>query len=219
MLLVIYPTSAKQIDGHNYYFLLSLAEEYMMEALTAKCEEYLLNCLRWPHQSPLLCLDLLGIAQDYGLNDLQMVCIHQASKISFWKLKNDSKYTNINFSNYQKIVEGMIERLELESRHLEKALNAMQEKILQLRSKQTQIESQASDALKEFEKIASVLVQVVRDTHKDKYKGYISTESLDAKLRFISDAGGSFSHLRSPLNNLRGELQAMKQSSSQAKNF
>lgn len=39
MLLVIYPTSAKQIDESNYHFLLNLADEYMMKSLVEKCEE------------------------------------------------------------------------------------------------------------------------------------------------------------------------------------
>ena len=43
MLLVIYPTSAKQIDGNNYLSLLILAQEYMMKNLTVKCEDYLMK--------------------------------------------------------------------------------------------------------------------------------------------------------------------------------
>lgn len=213
MLLVIYPTSSKQIDGQNCHFLLNLAEEYMMATLTAKCEEFLMSCLRWPHQSPLQCLDILVTAQYYRLERLQEVCIEQTRNISFWKLKNDSMYAKINFSNYQKIVEGMIKQQELETQHLERELNAMQKKVGMLQNN-TKINSHASNALTELEKIASVLVQVVRDASKDKYQGYISTESLDAKLRFISGAGGTFSHLRIPLNNLRGNLEAITRSTS-----
>ncbi len=97
MLLVIYPTSSKRIDGNNHPFLLNLAKEYMMKKLTGKCEEYLISCLRWPHQSPLLCLDLLETAQYYILERLQEVCIEQAQSISFWELKNHPIYSKINF--------------------------------------------------------------------------------------------------------------------------
>ena len=104
----------------------------------------------------------------------------------------------------------MIEKLDLRIEQLELALNTMQGKIRKLQNKYEEVESLASCALDEFEKIASVRVQVVRaDASKDLYQGYISTESLDAKLRFISDAGGSFSHLRVPMNNLRSKLKAI----------
>lgn len=212
MLLVIYPTSAKQIDGNNYHFLLNLAEEYMMKTLIEKCEEYLMNCLKRPRQSSLLCLDLLDIAQDYGLERLQMACIDKARNISFWKLKNDSMYVKINLSNFQEIVEGMIQQLESKIQRRVRDLNEMEDELEKLKTyKLPKVVSHASCALREFEKIASILVQVVRDTSKDRYQGYISTESLDEKLRFISDADGSFSHLRIPLRNLRGELTAMIQ--------
>lgn len=219
MLLVLYPTSAKQIDQNNYHFLLNLAEEYMMKTLIEKCEEYLMNCLKWPRQSSLLCLDLLDIAQDYRLERLQMACIDKARNISFWKLKNDSMYVKINLSNFQQIVEGMIQQLELEIQQLVRELNAMESKVRKLQNKFAEVESRASCALTEFEKIASILVQVVRDTSKNRYQGYISTESLDAKLRFISGADGSFSHLRIPLKNLRDGLEVIKKSRSSVKTF
>ena len=211
MLLVIYPTSAKQIDGNNYYFLLDLAEEYLMNTLTEKCEEYLIYCLNRPRQSSVLCLDLLDIAQEFRLAKLQTVCIDEARKLSFWKLKEDSMYSKMSLSNFQQIVEGMIQQLETEIEQLRRALYAMQGRERQLQKKITEVESHASSALTEFEKIASILVQVVRDASKDQYQGYIGTESLDAKLRFISEGDGSFSHLRIPLNNMRSKLQQMIQ--------
>ena len=125
MLLVIYPTSAKQIDESNYYFLLNLADEYMMKSLVEKCEEYLINCLKWPRQSCLLCLDLLDIAQKYKLEKLQMVCIDKARNLSFWKLKEDSMYSKISLSNFQLIVEGMIQQLESEIQQLRRELGAV----------------------------------------------------------------------------------------------
>ena len=209
MLLVIYPTSAKQIDENSYHFLLNLAEEYMMKMLFEKCEEFLINCLNQPRQSSVLCLGLLDIAQEYRLEKLQMVCIDKARNISFWKLKDDPMYTKINFSNFQQIVEGMIKQLELAIQQLERELDAMKGKVRKLQNKITEVESHASSALTEFETIASILVQVVRDASKDRYQGYINTESLDDKLRLISKGDGSFSHLRIPLNNLRSKLQEM----------
>ena len=123
MLLVIYPTSEKTIDKDNYAFLLDLAKEYMMAKLTEKCETFLMygsqNPYGLPENAPLCtafldCLDLLDIAQNYGLERLQMACIKQARDVSLKKLRNHQMYKNekITFSNYRKIVEGRMKRLE-----------------------------------------------------------------------------------------------------------
>ena len=84
MLLVIYPTSAKPIDEGNNAFLLDLAKEYMMAKITEKCESYLLGRLSSPKSYNGVCctcgnwreywkkgncLELLVIAQNYGLNN------------------------------------------------------------------------------------------------------------------------------------------------------
>ena len=214
MLLVIYPTSAKQIDENNYHFLLKLAEEYMMKMLFEKCEEYLVNCLRWPRQSSVLCLDLLDIAQEYRLENLQMICIDKARKLSFWKLKEGPVYSKLSLSNFQHIIEGMIQQLESEIQQLEG-------KVRKLQSKFTEVESHASGALKEFTKLASILVRVASRTAKnassfDLFAGYSSTEALDEKLNFVSCADG-FGDLRDPLENLRYKLLWIKQSSSSLK--
>ena len=120
MLLVIYPTSAKPIDRNNYAFLLDLAKEYMMTKLTEKCETFLMydtkNPYGFPKNAPLVtfldCLDLLDIAQNYGLERLQMACIKQAKDVSLKNLKNHQTFNKITFSNYRIIVEGRIKTLE-----------------------------------------------------------------------------------------------------------
>ena len=122
MLLVIYPTTAKPIDRNNYDFLLDLAKEYMMAKLTRKCETFLMYDTKkpygFPKNAPLVtfldCLDLLDIAQNYGLERLQMACIKQAKDVSLKNLKNHQTYKNnkITFSKYRKIVEGRMKKLE-----------------------------------------------------------------------------------------------------------
>ena len=166
MLLVIYPTSAKQIDESNYHFLLNLADEYMMKSLVEKCEEYLIHCLKWPHRSSLLCLDLLEIAQKYKLEKLQMVCIDKARNLSFWKLKEDSMYSKMSLSNFKQIAEGMIQQLESEIQQLRRRLDAVDGKVRHLQKKFTEVESDASGALTEFTKLASILVEVARRSAK-----------------------------------------------------
>ena len=123
MLLVIYPTSAKPIDGSNYAFLLDLAKEYMMTKVTEKCEKYLIDrlgsasnfqgrckCgnLKRNYVRMGDCLELLIIAQNYGLDRLETACIERAKKIQFAELKNDTNFDKICDSNYRKIVEGML---------------------------------------------------------------------------------------------------------------
>ena len=120
MLLVIYPTSAKPIYESNYAFLLDLAKEYMMAKLTEKCETYLMDRLfstlglfGIPGRKD-YCLELLEIAQNYGLNRLETASIEKAKIMKFKDLKNHNMYEKISSSNYRKIVEGMFEIYERE---------------------------------------------------------------------------------------------------------
>ena len=121
MLLVIYPTSAKPISESNYAFLLDLAKEYMMAKLTEKCETYLMDRLFSTYggfgigRRKDYCLELLEIAQNHGLNRLQMASIEEAKKMKFKDLKNHNMYEKISSSNFRKIVEGMFEIYERDS--------------------------------------------------------------------------------------------------------
>ena len=122
MLLVIYPTSAKPIDESNYAFLLNLAKEYMMTKLTEKCENFLMYGDRKPSGIPqmaplcsfLHCLDLLDIAQNYGLERLTVACTVKAKDLTLTSLRNHEMFRNekIKFANYRAIAEGRIEKLE-----------------------------------------------------------------------------------------------------------
>ena len=123
MLLVIYPTSAKPIDESSYAFLLDLAKEYMM---SEKCENYLISRLstsdycyttcacgnRRPGRQYVNkgnCLELLVIAQNYGLNRLECECVERAKDIQFSELKKDNNFDKISAANYRQIVEGMLQ--------------------------------------------------------------------------------------------------------------
>ena len=126
MLLVIYPTSAKLIDESNYAFLLDLAKEYMMSKITEKCENYLISRLSTPdyyytacacgnrrpgsqYVNKGNCLELLVIAQNYGLNRLECECVERAKDIQFSELKKDNNFDKISAANYRQIVEGMLQ--------------------------------------------------------------------------------------------------------------
>ena len=128
MLLVIYPTSAKPINQENYAFLLDLAKEYMMRNLTGKCGKFLMNVIEnLPHglirsrhhtlytdKFKLDCLDLLDIAQNYGLYSLKKTCIEKAKGLSLGHLRGHQMYSRrkIPFDTLQAILEGRIEMLE-----------------------------------------------------------------------------------------------------------
>ena len=127
MLLVIYPTSSKPIDESNYAFLLDLAKEYMMAKITEKCESYLIGRLGSPQSYTGACgtcgngrdyvkkgncLELLVIAQNYGLDSLETACIQRAKRIRFAVMKKDNNFDKICVRNYRKIVEGMLTRME-----------------------------------------------------------------------------------------------------------
>ena len=121
MLLVIYPTSEKPINQENYLFLLELAKEYMMANLTRKCETFLVNVIeKFPHVSKpftMDCLDLLNIAQDYGLHCLQTACIKKAKGLSFSRLRDlQTRCWKIPFNTRAAILEGKIEMLEERAR-------------------------------------------------------------------------------------------------------
>ena len=123
MLLVIYPTSEQPINENNYAFLLDLAKEYMMAKLTEKCESYLIGRLGSPqsYRDECVCgnrrdywkrgncLELLVIAQTYGLDSLETACIQRAKGIRFANMKNDNDFDKISADNFRKIVEGMFE--------------------------------------------------------------------------------------------------------------
>ena len=173
--LVIYPTSAKPIDDHNFELLLHLAEEYMMTKLTEKCETYLMDWLDSSHQHG-LCLNFLEIAQNYRLKKLEMACVHKAQNISFRELRNHEAYGKINLSNYRKIMEARLENME-------KELGAKEDAVWRLKSK-------ASEAREGFQKIVSALVfKLLRSPKRCgvnlEYSDFNRTSNLQDKANFL----------------------------------
>jgi len=218
MLLVIYPTSSKHIDECNFFFLLNFAREYMMTKLTEKCEDYLIDSLEKPQQQsvcyygpravpPIIscrqpCLDLLEIAQEYELETLQATCVEKAQNITFGQLKEHKMYPKINFSNYRKIVEGRMEILGKELRNRESQVSS-------LKSASESIKSLASKALKDFEKVVSLLV--LRSPKNYDWQE-VNSYSLEEKIAYLSAAPVSFlcdhlSELHCTLDNLNQKVR------------
>ena len=107
MLLVIYPTS-KPISENNCYFLLSLAREYQMEQLTERCEKYLLQREKTPHQA----IDFLVLANEFNMEDLCKQCVEIAKHISITELRRQEKYALIAPENGKQLAERRVELLE-----------------------------------------------------------------------------------------------------------
>ena len=93
-----------------------------MAKLTEKCESYLIGRLGSPESyrhacvsgnwreywKKRNCLELLVIAQNYGLNRLETACIERTKRIKFAELKKDNNFDKISAANYRKIVEGIL---------------------------------------------------------------------------------------------------------------
>lgn len=112
MLLVLYPF-AKPITGHNVDFLLSLAREYQIDKLTARCEEYLLADVGEDEDKA---VERLITAQSFNLEELQLHCIDLAKYIEVDLLEAYDSNEKISLENKVKI-------LGKRSKHLEIALS------------------------------------------------------------------------------------------------
>ena len=115
MLLVIYPTATKPISQSNHSYLLALGQEYQMDVLTKRCETFLLRELIESDGARVL--DLLILSQSYDLERLKGACLEKGININLHTLVNHKKYKEIEDSNYRKLVEGRIRKLEGENKN------------------------------------------------------------------------------------------------------
>lgn len=202
LLLVIYPTSTKQIDESNYLFLLDLAKEYMMTKLTKSCEVYMISRLNesMDNLSPFYCLELLTIAEEYELNMLEKACIDTAKGAGFDDMKKHNNYTKISSSNYRAIVEERIEKMENELRDKENELN-------RLKSNADGVKSKVQEATEELQRIVSIIAC---------YAGQTGYSFFDSQLNYIRySAAGDLKNLYDPLSALKLRLKSIEQYSSQ----
>ena len=133
MLLMVYSHAERPITIENCFFLLKLADEYQMELVIHKCEDFLvsasesictghLNRLRifpfltteqFKNEKEQV-LALLILAQEYKLKRLTAACIHEARDFNLKELKQDFRELCdlIEPENYCRILERIIERME-----------------------------------------------------------------------------------------------------------
>ena len=221
MLLVIYPSSSNQINENNCLLLLDLAREYMMTKLTEKCEDHLMDSLEKPqpqsvgyyvlqqHSCGTVCLDLLEIAQCYGLKTLETACINKAKSISFRELKNHGIYEKIRLTNYRRIVEEKIIEMEQElsakERDVQASESKFKRKVQRLDDASQEVKSRASNALKKFENVVTILEFVASKSSNHLYH----SDSTDEKLKCITKSGGDLKSLHGPLSVLYNDLKSI----------
>ena len=115
LLLIIYPTVSekgwKTVTNENYHFLFELADEYQMDAMKQKCEEFLIE--KVTRASGNTVVDELRFAQTHKLQKLVQTIINKAvDELGLVEFKRHYMYyTNqIEPDIYKQIVEGMIKK-------------------------------------------------------------------------------------------------------------
>ncbi|XP_078383970.1 kelch-like protein 12 [Oculina patagonica] len=111
LLQIMYPSlEEKVVTKGNCYFLLDLAREYQITAITQKCEDFLVSAVKTRNENDVLAVLIVG--QEYELKTLIKTCVYEARRLSLKELKEHSKCGDIERDNYQQITEEIIARLE-----------------------------------------------------------------------------------------------------------
>ena len=122
LLQVVYPSVSKkptdQIKEGNCRFLLRLADEYQMDAIVERCEDYIVTLLKRSKEGM---VEELVFAETYNLQKLKKASIELAGTLNLRELKQDKSYDKINKENLQEILEAIIVRLEKELRSIKSA--------------------------------------------------------------------------------------------------
>ena len=118
LLQVIYPTVERkppdEIKEENCHYLLSLAHEYQMAAITQRCEDFIVKIMKESFsvkKDPDIIAELV-FAQTYNLKTLKQASIELAQSLTLPELKKQKGYDKIDPKNLQEIMEGMITRLQ-----------------------------------------------------------------------------------------------------------
>ena len=134
LLLLIYPNVTGKpwvtITQNNCHFLAKFAQEYQIDSIFRKCEEFLVNKMLTKEEN---IINELIFAQTYKLEKLVLTSVGEASNLSLRELNAHAMCDLIEPSNYKKIVEGIVQRLEkeLEEAHLEhRKIKGVKEKCL-----------------------------------------------------------------------------------------
>lgn len=91
--------------------MLQLADEYQMDEIVRRCEDYIVTTLKRTRKR---IIEELIFAQTYNLQKLKRTSIELAKDLSLQELKRNKLYGKINAENMQGILEEIIIRLEEE---------------------------------------------------------------------------------------------------------
>ena len=103
-----------EIKEENCHYLLCLAHEYQMAAITQRCEDCIVKIMKKSFSAkkdPDIIAELV-FAQTYNLKKLKQASIQLAQSLTFPELKEQKGYDEIHSENLQEIMEGMITRLQ-----------------------------------------------------------------------------------------------------------
>ena len=118
LLQVIYPTVERkppdEIKEDNCHYLLSLAHEYQMAAISQRCEDFIVKIMKESFsgkKNPDIIAELV-FARTYNLKKLKQASIELARSLTLPELKKQKGYDEIHSENLQEIMESMITRLQ-----------------------------------------------------------------------------------------------------------
>jgi len=119
LLLIMYPTVSEKgwntVTNENCFFLVELADEYQMDAIKQRCENFLVNEVSGiypPFNGDNTFLAHLTFAQTHKLEKLVEAIITKASELHFDDFKKHEMYDKMEPHIYKQIVERKIRRLE-----------------------------------------------------------------------------------------------------------
>lgn len=115
LLLIIYPTVSekgwKTVTNENCYFLVELADEYQMDAIKQRCEDFLVEKVK--NTSGNTFLNELRFAQPHRLAKLVQTIVNKAvHELRLNDFKSHEMYGEIEPNIYKQIVEGMVQKYE-----------------------------------------------------------------------------------------------------------
>ena len=129
LLHVIYPTVERkppdEIKEENCHYLLCLAQEYQMAAITQRCEDFIVKIMKESFsakKNPDIIAELV-FAQTYKLKKLKQASIDLAQSLTLPELKKQKGYDKIDPKNLQEIMERMITRLQSQLSEAKRSLS------------------------------------------------------------------------------------------------
>ncbi|XP_073259306.1 BTB and MATH domain-containing protein 36-like [Porites lutea] len=97
------------INEENCHYLLILAQEYQMEAITQRCEDFIVKIMKESFSAkkdPDIIAELV-FAQEYKLKKLKQASIELAQSLTLQELKKQKGFDEIDSENLQEIMKGM----------------------------------------------------------------------------------------------------------------